>query len=49
MPSERLFSKAGYIAGNLRARLSPINVNRLVFWQETCHNVFSCICCSYMQ
>ena len=31
VPSEHLFSKAGYIAGNLQARLSPINVNRLVF------------------
>ena len=40
VPSECLFSKAGYIAGNLRARLSPINANRLFFCQETRHNVF---------
>ena len=29
--SERVFSKAGYIANHFRARLSPDNVNRLVF------------------
>ena len=39
VPSEHLFSKAGYIVNNLRTRLSPDNVNRLVFCQETCHNI----------
>ena len=32
--SERVFSKAGYIANNFRARLSPDNVNRLVFLNQ---------------
>jgi hypothetical protein len=39
VPSERLFSKAGYISGGLRARLSPVNVNRLVFFIQEHVNV----------
>ena len=31
VPSERTFSKAGYIANHLHARISPENVNKLVF------------------
>ena len=31
VPSERIFSQAGYIVNNLRARLSPDHVNMLVF------------------
>jgi hypothetical protein len=42
VPSERLFSKAGYISGGLRARLSPVNVNRLVFFIQEHVNVIFC-------
>ena len=31
VPSERLFSRAGYIVNDLRARLTPEHVNQLVF------------------
>ena len=31
IPSERIFSKAGHVANNLRNRLTPENVNKLVF------------------
>jgi len=31
VPSERIFSKAGHVANNLRNRLTPENVNKLVF------------------
>ena len=34
VPSERLFSKARFIINSCRSRLSPQNVNMLVFWAK---------------
>ena len=44
VPSERMFSLSGHIASDSCNRLLPVNVNKLVFWQETCTNsVSACI------